>query len=191
MKILLISPHRCGSTTLMNTLGNLLQLNIVEEPWNYYLHNVEKYAYPYSPNNSIVKSLIEQRAVQYKVTNNVSFYLECIKLFDRVIILNRKDRVALAESYARQMQFGASDSWHEQYTLNHPEMLNLDMNKVNSWCDNILEVSNISNIPITWYEDLYSGDIEKIKLIVDDWKLDISIEELSHRVHPKYKYRKL
>ena len=191
MNILLISPHRCGSTTLMNTLGNLLQLNIVEEPWNYYIHNVEDYIYPYSPKSSIVKSLVEQKALQSKASDNVSFYLECIELFDRVIILSRKDRVALAESYARQMQFGKADSWHEQYTVEHPEMLNLDINKVNTWCDDILKIANYSNIPITWYEDLYSGDIEKIKTVTESWGLNINIKKLSHKIHPKYKYRKL
>ena len=190
--ILIVGPHRSGSTNLMNSLSKILGLYYIEEPWNYYLHSKGKYDYPFFLKDyGVVKSLIEQKAAEWMKPDIVDFYLHCIELFDYVIILNRKDRIALAESYARQMQFGEVGSWHVNYKIEDTSVLNLELDKINTWCDNINELSNKSNIPVTWYEDLYSGDDHKIKGILIKWGFDIDFDLFKSSVDPKNKYRQI
>ena len=189
--ILIVGPHRSGSTNLMNSLSKILGSHCIEEPWNYYLHSKGKYDYPFFLKDyGVVKSLIEQKAAEWKKPDIVDFYLHCIELFDYVIILNRKDRIALAESYARQMQFGEVGSWHVKYIIEDTSVLNLELDKINTWCDNINELSKKSNIPVTWYEELYSGDKVKFTNEVSKWNLDINIDSFFNHFNPKNRYRK-
>jgi len=188
--ILIVGPHRSGTTSLMKGLGEILELKTIEEPWNYYLHNTGEYEYPYFfKEYRLVKSLIEQKAIEWKKLSTIKFYLHCFELFDHIIILSRRDRTALAESYAHQMQFGNFESWHTNYTIKDTGVLNLETSKVNNWCDNIVELSNKSNIPITWHEDLYSGNTEILEEIVRKWGFSIDIQRLQKYINPKNKYR--
>lgn len=190
--ILIVGPHRSGSTNLMKSLGKILGLKTIEEPWNYHLHDIGKFEYPYFLKDyGLVKSLIEQKSAEWKKSNIVEFYLHCIELFDYVVILNRKDRIALAESYARQMQFGEIGSWHVKYSVKDTSVLNLELGKINTWCDDITELSKRSNIPITWYEDLYSNNDNKLKKIISQWGFNVDFNLLKDSVDPKNKYRKV
>lgn len=120
----------------------------------------------------------------------VSFYLDLIKKYKNVVILGRKDRVALAESYVRQLTFGKSNSWHTEYKIENPNKLYLNMKYFNTICDILEEISEKSGIPITWYEELYSGNVDRVKKVSKLWNFDIDVSKFMKYVDPKNRYRK-
>lgn len=186
-KVLIIGTHRSGTTNLLTSLSEVLDLKPLEEPWNKWLHGEGTYKYPdILPEYGIIKTLLEQIPPGW---STLDFYIDLTKKYSNVILLTRRDRVALAESYARQMQFGNED-WHTEYIVEDTSKLLLDMEFVNKYCDMLLELSNITNIPITWYEDLYSGNKHTVRSVVEKWGLDLDINSFIKYVNPKNRYRK-
>lgn len=188
--ILIVGTHRSGTTNLTNALSRILNLKMLQEPWNYYLFNTDENKYPeVLKEYGVIKSLVQQLPVGWKPKDRVKFYVELVNRYSNVILLGRKDRNALAESYFRQMQFGDSN-WHKTYSLEHPSMLKLDMEFINSNCDTLVEISKETNIPITWYEDLYSGNVEQVTEVLKNWNFKINIKTLMENTNPLNRYRK-
>ena len=188
--ILIVGTHRSGTTNLLNSLAQIFDTSKIEEPWNYYLFSHHECKYPQILQQyGIVKSLVEQVPYYWKKEYTVDFYLDLIDHYSKVVLLGRKNRIAIAESYARQMQFGDHD-WHKEYSIEDTSILKLDMEFINETCDTLIEISEKSGIPITWYEDLYSGEVNKLKKVVNNWNFNVDIPILLEYTNPHNRYRK-
>jgi hypothetical protein len=171
MRILILGQPRSGTTTLVNALGKALKYKSIHEPY-------KQGYYKISNDFCIIKTLINQP------TPNV-------RDFDNIILLARKDDKLAGES----MQYAeATGIFNDTYSL--PKNIDYRNKQRRAWelRQRIELVSNIINIPVTWYEDLYSGDTEIIyKLVSDIWGLkllDIDYPLLYKELNPTNKFRK-
>lgn len=191
MKILIVAIPRSGSQTLLKSIGTCLNLTTMGEPFNESVHkNVN---WNYTPeNNEVVKSLIS-----INDDNPIEFYKNYSKLFDRTILLSRKNTHEAAESYSYQVAKNTSFSyispeenkWHQKYTYIESKDLDFWKSVVLKNKNNLQILSKELNLDIDWYEDLYSGDKEKIVNFSNKHKLDLDISEFSELVNPKYRLR--
>ena len=187
MKILIIAIPRSGSTTLLKTISSMLKLKRMGEPFNEgFARNVN---WNYKPeNNVVVKSLINIIVPNH---NTINFYKEYSKLFDKTIILSRKNTQEAAESYAFQMWTPTNipNKWHHKYNYNH-------LGDIDKWVEFMIKntsdleiLSKELNIEIDWYEDLYSGKKEEIVRFVNKHKIDINLDKFSEYLNPKHRLR--
>jgi len=144
MKILIIALPRTGSTSLMYRLANEKNLKPFFEPFD----GTSRVIYN-NEDNSVVKTII----CHHK--NN----LELINKFDEVILLNRKNLKELIESHSYQTYFSKRgyDS-NSQYVYKTPpqDVINLCTSDILNWNEEINYLSDITKIPITYYEDIYN-----------------------------------
>ena len=161
MKILIIATPRTGSSELASRLARYLQFTVRYEPFNTgkTIHPLE----PYGVQDKIViKCLIDQVPPPFGKNDPISFYLEYMKKFDKVILLKRVNVKKQIESwnwfcnqgraqkntpyvYSRQPDYED----HEKYIL-----------RLNSELD---DLSKIAKIPITYYEKLFQPDQHKFR----------------------------
>ena len=151
MKVLLITLPRTGSTSLLKTISKEQKLNSISEPFNNVNGNLEKYKdYDWKNINDIcVKTHINHK--------DVTFYLEFIKFFDKVILLSRKDLNACAESlsYANYFQ-----NFTEKYEWIKTPNFNENIKLVKEFNEELEKLSKLTNIKISYYEDLFDSESE-------------------------------
>ena len=185
MKILIISIPRSGSTTLIRAMSSTLKLKKIYEPFNE--ADNRDVDWDYTPeNNVVVKSLIA-----INVNNPIEFFKKYSKLFDKTILLSRKNTQETLESYTFQVlqTKPVPNSWHEKYIYTQ----NGDIRRWKNWMikkkNNLEILSNELNIEIDWYEDLYSGDEAKIVNFLNKHKINVDIPEFSEYLNPKHRLR--
>ena len=187
MKILIIAIPRSGSTTLIRAMSSTLKLNRIDEPFNEELWGNVNWNYK-PENNVVVKSLINIIVPNH---NTINFYKEYSKLFDKTIILSRKNTQEAAESYAFQIWKNSKNpnTWHHKYNYNQP-------GDIDKWVEFMIKntsdleiLSKELNIEIDWYEDLYCGDEEKIVNFLNKHEIDVDIPEFSEYLNPKHRLR--
>ncbi len=151
MKILLITLPRTGSTSLLKNISEEQKLNPISEPFNDVNGNLENYKNHNwkNTNNICVKTHINHK--------DIPFYLEFIKYFDEVILLSRKDLKACAESlsYANHFQ-----SFTEKYKWIKTPNLNENIKLVKQFNEELEKLSKLTNIKISYYEDLFDSESE-------------------------------
>ena len=160
MKILLITLPRTGSTSLLKKISEEQKVNPINEPFNDVNGNLENYKdYNWKNTNNIcVKTHINHK--------DISFYLEFIKYFDEVILLSRKDLMACAESlsYANHFQ-----NFVNNYNWVRTPNLNQNIKLVKEFNEELEKLSKLTNIKISYYEDLFNMESED-KLRKNDFK---------------------
>jgi hypothetical protein len=160
MKILLITLPRTGSTSLLKNLSQQYNLKAISEPFNNINGNFKKYEnFDWiNIDNICVKTHINHK--------DVTFYLEFIKFFDEVILLSRKDLKACAESlsYANHYQ-----NFTEKYEWIKTPNLNKNIKLVNEFDAELKKLSKLTNIKISYYEDLFNME-SMDKLRKNDFK---------------------
>ena len=165
----------------------MLKLKRIDEPFNEAIRKNVKYD-SVPENNMVVKSLID---IIVPNRNTINFYKEYSKLFDKTIILSRKNTQEAAESYAFQMWTPTNipNRWHHKYNYNQ-------LGDIDKWVEfmrkNTSDLEILSkelNIEIDWYEDLYCGDEEKIVNFLNKHEITVDIPEFSEYLNPKHKLR--
>ena len=175
MKVIIISLPRTGSTTLLYSLGRLLNLKTYNEPFEK-KYQGESYDFRQS---HIVKTMIND------FINNRGI-LE-LSNFDKVIILARKDLKAQLESFTFALK---NDKWHENYNVNDIEIAKEHYYNFNAMRLNIEKLSKEINIPITWYEDLYLKTDKVKEEILKTWGIELDKEKFIDDINISGKYRK-
>jgi hypothetical protein len=190
MKILIIGTARSGTTTLTNAIAHALNLKEIIEPFN---PNV---SYVYNPiqKNIVLKTLISQH-------NTLEELVDLSNSFDKTILISRRDRVASWESecngrYKRKQilerngYYDGFNVWHESY-IHNPDVMDIDyMETVNKYIDLIVKFQQKTNLPMIWYEDLYSTDFELAKTTFESIGCGLKYEEAFTYLNPTKKYRK-
>ena len=193
MKILIIATPRSSSTSLAKQLGELINGKVVYEPYNRYHPNYRTHNFESKtlPDRIVMKTLIDHIPIGAKQEDSSTFpfYLEEMKKYDRVILLSRKDIKSAYESFSYHQALDQPGSWHQPYVY---EEIDFDVRAYNTflkWNHFLIEFSLETGIDITWYEDLYSGNPEKFKEVVDPWDLGVSSTSIYTKLTERKKYR--
>lgn len=189
MKVLILASPRSGSTILIRSLSKHLKLYPYGEPFNYGL-NRPKIEYPLNlSKNSIVKTLVYQVPESY-TNNEVDFYDEFKDNFDKVILLTRKTLQETYESYAYNYFYHPDGNWPFKYWYKEVPFNDKLFTAVERDYNKILDYSKRWDIPVTLYEDLYSGNKNRILQCFKSWNLDLNFDEMFKYITPANKYRK-
>ena len=169
MKILILGTPRSGSTSLVKFIDSHIKLSnykMVIEPFNNSLYfkgdsNIETLL---QYENILVKNLFLLGHEEYptKSFNNIYEYLKwCYSYFDKIIILDRKDKLAQSESFAvnetsmRESGIG----WHVPKIY---DIEKIESSYIKTMIDRYMEsgeilknISDTNNFPIFYYEDIF------------------------------------
>jgi len=185
VRTVIVAMHRTGSTSLLKGFRGIFRTRYLGEPWNLRVHDEHKYKDPKTViGHDLLKTLIMQ--LPPGETDIIKFYSDFVKHYDNVIILSRKNRKAIAESWGLAER---TNNWNYSYYLEENHNLDIDLTPIDYYCNKLEELSEKLQIPITWYEDLYSGDLKLIQKSIDKWDLNITAEQLFEYVNPKLRYR--
>jgi hypothetical protein len=146
MSILIISLPRTGSTSLLYKLAKENELTPLFEPFD----NSGRVQYN-GEKNVVLKTIICHHP------NN----LELISTFDKVILLNRRNLKELIESHSYQTHFSKKNyNSNNPYVYKTPpqEIINLCTADILNWNEEINYLSEITKIPIIYYEDIFDSN---------------------------------
>tara|TARA_B100001175_G_C19499950_1_gene637523 strand:- start:68 stop:697 length:630 start_codon:yes stop_codon:yes gene_type:complete len=201
MKILIISPPRAGSSSLIYSIAELSNYESIYEPYIDPLISKRKFErapYPYSvPDNCVVKMLSYQVPKKYGKQNKFLDYIVSVyKDYDKVILLNRKNEKEHFESLVNLQVKNNRRNWGPKapskpwyYDDISDELHQFDSDLYARYRKVIDEISTKLSIPIIYYEDLYGLDRDKSLKIIKSLDLDLDVRLLNEKLHPKFKYR--
>lgn len=160
MKILLINTPRAGSTTLVESIYQTMNLKQINSPFRDVIINHPKEIDWYRDNDNFI---LATRAHH----TSSDFLIELTKVFDNIILLSRKNSLHAAESYAYVFdKFKENNNkflaHRTRYVWEATDGLKSAKEKVSLSEQNLHRVSDECNLPIIYYEDLYYGDTQKI-----------------------------
>ena len=193
MKILILGTPRSGSTSLVKFIDSHIKLSnykMVIEPFNNSLYfkgdsNIETLL---QYENILVKNLFLLGHEEYptKSFNNIYGYLTwCYSYFDKIIILDRKDKLAQSESFAvnetsmRERGIG----WHvpKIYDVEkiEPSYIKTMIDRYTESGKILKNISDTNNFPIFYYEDIF---LEKNRKHIEQLfsYLDMEIDESNY-----------
>jgi len=171
MNILIVGTPRSGTTSLLNALSKLCNLDRIFEPFNYDISN--NYKFPFNIKNSIVKICPFQTPSEFGTHSDFfKFVKEYYLKFDKTILITRRD----TEKHLL--------SWHKSISKNKSET----EEDLKPYIDVMYELSDELSIPLVYYEDVYGEDRTLSKDIIDNWKLPISSDLVNEQLHPKFRY---
>jgi len=199
MKILIIAPPRCGTTSLLINISKLSDYvvtmshpHLISIPSSSWI--TEKQLYPFNIiNNSVIKIVSYQLSKNDgKLSNLLDFIDSAYRDYDKVILLNRRNEKEHFESYVN-----LSVRFKNNQNPNHPwffqdienKLSTVLLNEITLYRTVINKLSSELSIPIIYYEDLYGKDRNKSLEIIKSWKLDINNGELNEILNPKFRYR--
>lgn len=198
MKILIISPPRAGSTSLLYSLGELLNCNVLFEP---YINPLSKRTYKEeSPYPLVLEDDYIVKMISYQVPKSyggpedfVKFILSVYKEYDKVILLGRLHLKEHFESFVNLMlsintpKRHSFKPWFINDIANHLDKYDIEVLK-----DHINVINKLSKelkIPITYYEDLYGLNREKSLEIIKGLSLNIDNVKLNKLLDPSNRLR--
>ena len=198
MKILLLGTPRSGSTSLVKFIDSHIKLSNYQmciEPFNRNLYPNKEYdedrdtiLYVTKYNNVLVKNLFLLGHEEYPIKsfNDIYEYLNwCYSYFDKIIILDRKDKLAQSESFAvnetsmRERGIG----WHTPkiYDVDkiEPSYIKTMIDIYTESGEILKEISDTNNFPIFYYEDIFLNKSRKhIELLFS--YLDMEMDETNY-----------
>jgi hypothetical protein len=156
MKILIISLPRSGSTSLMFKMAEEKKLKPICEPFD------NRHKEPIKPYNDgcVIKTIVRQ--YPKTVTDPIKWYANLSQEFDETILLSRKDLIACTESLAylehfKMQGFQPNQDYFWKKTPNYK----MSEFHINDCSNKINKLSEILNIPIIFYEDIFDISSEK------------------------------
>ena len=166
MRILIISLPRTGSTSLMYRYGEEYKLPCLFEPFS-----SVGYKFGILPKNIVIKTLIHHCPKEFD--NPIDAYIELIKDFDKVILLSRRDLKECSESWAYlRHNSGTNFNSIKHYVWKTPPNMEKYEANINLWHSQLTQLSDILNIPITYYEDIFDKNSD------ERYRKDISVEQM-------------
>ena len=190
MKILILGTPRSGSTSLVRLIDshiNLPNYKMVIEPFNKSLyfngkHTIESLL---EYENILVKNLFLIGNDEYAENSFIDVYEYfnwCYSYFDKIIILDRKDKIAQSESFVinETMWRERGIDWHTKKIY---DLDKIDNSYLETMIDRYIESSKIlndisytNNFPIFYYEDIFlNNNIEVVKNLFQYLKMDLDM----------------
>ena len=174
MKILLLAHGRSGSTTLSKALADVLDLDIVMEPFNKRLWKEHfKKEPPYIdgpiPKNTLFKHIT--------MPNSLAYFTNRLKEFDKVIFLIRENikDVIISKVNADKYGYGVKYENTEGEKIKMAD-IEVVMKMYRELSNNVR--FNVLNANLVWYNDLYNDyhksmqTIKSLKLNIDELQFD-------------------
>jgi len=162
MKILIISIPRTGSTSLLERIATEKKLKPIFEPFD----GTNRVLYK-NEDNIVVKSMVFQHQ------NN----FELAKDFDEIILLSRKNINDCIESHSYHVFFSIKNGYksteHYKYVEPPEDVVFECKTNIIKWNEQIFELSEKLNIPISYYEDLFDINSSDRLRIKEDIKKDL------------------
>lgn len=175
MKILIVGIYRTGSTSLLYGISKQGYTPIFE-PYNTNHYISKKYKFPlqelYTQSNLVVKCLTDQTLSNLPA---VDMYEKFSKYFDYTVLLSRRDKEDHLLSQLNALyQRGLGKSCHIPYVLDQKRLHSIfstvfienSLNHLEQQYRILKELSYRIKVPIVYYEDIYSGNIDTTKLLM-------------------------
>jgi hypothetical protein len=180
------SPHYIGTQSLKNHIKKLysfphektlIEKNLIQDPLAI-IGNTPSFA------DFTIEEFNKYVDISHIILN---FYLEYSLNFDKIILMSRKNLKEATESWVNS---AATSNFFQPYK----PLPQLDTSKFSPLIDiysSILETLSFKlNIPITYYEDLYTGNKKDIQVLLNKNDLQIDNFELLYEyLHPKNRLR--
>jgi hypothetical protein len=204
MKILLLATPRSGSTSLVKFINshiNLSNYKMVIEPFNQIIHPNNKRINTIQCDNEsdsiLIKNLflVENNEYPIESFNNVYEYFDwCYSYFDKIIILDRKDKIAQSESFVVNETIWRESGidWHTQkiYDLVKMDKVFLDT-MISRYIESskiLFEISKSQNLPIFYYEDIFlEHNINVVKNLLEYLEMDLILENYNEFILSPYR----
>jgi hypothetical protein len=203
MRILILATPRSGSTSLVKLIDSHIKLSnhtTLIEPFNYefnqYLKKIDSIL---NVENILIKNLFLIGIDDYPIDSfgNVYEYIEwCYTFFDKIILLDRKDKLAQSESFAinetsmRERAIG----WHTPkiYDIEkiEPSYIKTMFNRYTESSEILHKISYDKKFPIFYYEDIF---VKHNKSHIEDLfkYLDMKLEDVHYEEYVSSPYRKI
>lgn len=195
MKILIISPPRCGSSALLIHISDVSNIDGIREPFNYLIKRPTEYKYPRTvTENSVTKYITTQTPIEYGVSDDfINFINDDIINYNKVILLSRRNTAEHLESLINlNLRTSRGQKIHSTWYSDDLKQALFDTNlqpELEYHVGMINKISSNIDIPLTYYEDLYGEDRIKSHDIIKNWNLDIDVNSLNEKLNPRYRYR--
>jgi len=198
MRVLILGTPRSGSTSLVKFIDSHIKLSNYQmfiEPFNQNLYPNKEYdidrdtiLYFTKYNNILVKSLflLEHEEYPIKSFNSIYEYLDwCYSYFDKIIILDRKDKLAQSESFVvnetsmRERGVG----WHTPkiYDVDkiEPSYIKTMIDRYTESSEILHSISSKQKFPMFYYEDIF---LEKSRKHIEELfrYLDMEMDESNY-----------
>lgn len=167
MRIAILTSERTGSTTLFNLIREHLKSGEYIchcEPFNQYLHeklNVNVYDPNFYKNkeNVFIKTFLSDvHRPKNLIGNDEEYWDWFFKYFEKIIILDRKNKTLQSESFTYHAIKGKTTGWHKRqyYDFNGIEDGHIEYRKniFNEESKKLHEISEMG-YPIVYFEDIY------------------------------------
>lgn len=196
MKVLIIAHMRSGSTNLTQSLSKILDVKSFIDPFNRAMYNVggifdaNRDILPDEGDVINIDCVVKTMPGQIPYTNStpLEFYKKYYKLFDKTIILKRKNKQDVLESAAAANQTGL---WHIEWKYTNDIIITDGLRELVDFENNHIDIlSHELQLPITYYEDIYSGDKTTFDKSMNNIGLIDYSNELFKYCNPKKRYRK-
>lgn len=188
MRIAILTSARSGSTSLFHLIEESLSTKkyfCVSEPFNSYWRNpagLKTYDVDFFENkdNVFIKTFISELQIPKKYIEDESAYWDWFfKYFDKVIILDRKNKDLQSESLTYHMKKGVLSSWQKKqyYDLSNIEKEEIEKSK-SILINDSKKMHEFAKMgyPVFYFEDLF---IKKDKGIITELfnYIDLNLKE--------------
>ena len=193
MKILIVCPPRCGSTSLLNNLCELTNSKRVAEPYTNpkELLTRKQNEYPLNLNSNYIVKMVSNQVPESYREDFESFITLVYKEYSKVILLSRRNLQEHFESYInlrlRLNKKDVHDSWYIEDIKPFYNRFDIENFKLKITVIDI--ISKKLKIPIIYYEDLYGKDRKKSLKIIESLNLNIDNSKLNDKLNPIFRYR--
>tara|TARA_R100000231_G_scaffold139540_1_gene121169 strand:- start:2601 stop:3206 length:606 start_codon:yes stop_codon:yes gene_type:complete len=193
MKILIVCPPRCGSTSLLNNLCELTNSKRVAEPYTNpkELLTRKQNEYPLNLNGNYIVKMVSNQVPESYREDFESFITLVYKEYSKVILLSRRNLQEHFESYInlrlRLNKKDVHDSWYIDDIKPFYNRFDIENFKLKTTVIDI--ISKKLKIPIIYYEDLYGKDRKKSLKIIESLNLNIDNSKLNDKLNPIFRYR--
>jgi len=196
MRILLLGTPRSGSTSLVKLIDSHISLpnyKMFIEPFNEVLHNDFNSITPLLEfEHILVKNLFLIGNDEYPKDSfkNVHEYLDwCYTFFDKIIILDRIDKVAQSESFVINETIWRErrTDWHTQkvYDLSKIDVVYLQtmIERYTQSTTILKDISVKNNFPIFYYEDIFlNHNIMNIQKLFVYLEMELNINQFNEYI---------
>lgn len=196
MKILIEAIPRSGSTVLMKALAKIYNCRTITEPWlkaAYHETLSQNILKERKIKNVVIKCMASQVPSDGTYEDRLDIHTRFAKQFDMVICLGRKNKKEQVESFVHAIKNNINPKeWHGKYTFND-NITDYDYNQYGIQYDgHMLDLKLLADnlgSEIIWYEDLFSGDKDRVDQCLKNLPDNISYDSLKKYINPVLKYR--
>lgn len=156
MRVLIIALPRTGSTSLLKKLSKQYKLKSLFEPFI----GASKYDYSDTLKNIVVKTMMYH--LPPKSDNVIDGYIQLSSKFDEVTLLSRRNLNECAESWAYLQEHNRPNIMSGFNSIKHyiwdppsDDKIQKALDFVVNLHSELEKISEVLNIPITYYEDIY------------------------------------